>query len=204
MISARLIKAIENKGFFLEFPNYDSSEDIIIEILREDNYRLNLAIPFFLMDKIDYNRIILKLGANQKREFEKIILISDKIYRKEGVSNNIKDLIKENRITRKFSSNEFEDCYGAFKESLVRAGEKTQEIIKKQSKLRLNLDLNKSLAVLFSPAKIKIMSKIFNHEKLSNTELKYYYRSISNINKAVLNQSVQDYLRNIEISKKFY
>jgi len=47
------------------------------------------------------------------------------------------------------------------------------------------------------------MEKIFNHEKLSNTELKYYYRSISNINKAVLTPALSNYLRIIEISKKF-
>ena len=79
MISAKLIKSLENKGFSLEFPNYDSSEEIITDILRQDNYRLNLAIPLFLKDNIDYTEIILNLNANQKKEFDKIILISDKI-----------------------------------------------------------------------------------------------------------------------------
>lgn len=203
MISARLIKALENKGFFLDFPNYNSSEEIIIEILREENPRLNLSIPFFLIDKINYKSIILKLSLNQKKEFGKILLISYRIYKKEGISSHIKEMINENKIIGKFSNQEFENYYEAFKESQRMTEEKRGEIIKKQSKLRLNLDLNKSLTVLFSPAKIKIMNDIFNHEKLSNTELKYYYKSISNINKAVLNQSVQDYLRIIEISKKF-
>ncbi len=203
MPSAKLIKTLENKGFYLDFPTYGSSEEIIIEILKEHNPRLNYSIPIFLVDNLDYKKIQSKLDINQKKELDKIILISEKIYKKESISSQIKDLIKEHNIKGKFSDQEFENYSGAFDESRMKADEKTQEIIKKQSKLRLNLDLNKSLAVLFSPAKIRIMSKIFNHEKLSNTELKYYYRSISNINKAVLNPSIQDYLRNIEISKKF-
>ncbi len=203
MPSAKLIKALENRGFYLDFPTYGSSEEIIIEILKEHNSRLNYSIPILLIDKIDYKKIQYKLDINQKREFDKIILISKKIYKKESISSRINDLIKEHNIKEKFSDQEFKNYYGAFEESRMKADEKTQEIIKKQSKLRLNLDLNKSLVVLFSPAKIRIMSKIFNHEKLSNTELKYYYKSISNINKAVLNPSIQDYLRNIELSKKF-
>ena len=46
------------------------------------------------------------------------------------------------------------------------------------------------------------MEKIFNHEKLTNTELKYYYKSISNINKATLNPQLENYLRIIETTKK--
>ncbi|MEK6836415.1 MAG: hypothetical protein AABX94_01970 [Nanoarchaeota archaeon] len=72
----------------------------------------------------------------------------------------------------------------------------------KINKLRLTLDLNKDLKVLFSPAKIRIMEKIFNHEKLTNTELKYYYKAVSSINKAVLNPGLSDYLRIIEMTKK--
>ncbi len=42
MISARLIKDPEREGFSLEFPGYESNEERIIEILRENNPRLNL------------------------------------------------------------------------------------------------------------------------------------------------------------------
>ena len=203
MISARLIKALENKGFSLDFPGYNSPEVIILEILQENNPRLNLSITLFLTDKINYGKIIENIDNIRKREFNKIILISEKIYKNGGIDSKIHELIKENKIKAQFSKQEFENYYRSFKENQIKSAEKTQKIIEKQSKLRLNLDLNKSLTTLFSPAKIRIMSKIFNHEKLTNTELKYYYRSISNINKAILNQSIQDYARIIEISKKF-
>ena len=203
MISARLIKALENKGFSLDFPGYNSPEVIILEILQENNPRLNLSITLFLTDKINYGKIIENIDNIRKREFNKIILISEKIYKNGGIDSKIHELIKEKKIKAQFSKQEFENYYRSFKENQIKSAEKTQKIIEKQSKLRLNLDLNKSLTTLFSPAKIRIMSKIFNHEKLTNTELKYYYRSISNINKAILNQSIQDYARIIEISKKF-
>jgi hypothetical protein len=37
---------------------------------------------------------------------------------------------------------------------------------------------------------------------LTNTELKYYYKAISSIDKAVLTPALQDYLKIIEITKK--
>ena len=203
MTSARLIKAIERKGFFLDFPSYESNEEIISEILKGENPRLNLSLPLFLMEDIDYKKVTSNISKAEKKEIEKIIIISDKIYRKEKIKSNISKLIKENNITATLSKQEFEDYHQAFNESMMKSAEKANEIVEKQSKLRLNLDLNKSLEVLFSPAKIRIMDKIFNHEKLTNTELKYYYKAISNINKALLSPHVQDYLRVIEISKKF-
>ena len=201
MISARLIKTLEKRGFFLEFPDY-SNEEAIIEILKQDNLRLKYSLPLFL-DNFDYNEILNKLGNKQKKEFNNIIAIADKIYKKEGIRNNLNEIIQKNKIKSIFSKEEFENYYGNFKEAGVQEEKNSQKIIEKQAKLRLNLDLNRSLKVLFSPAKIRIMGKIFNHEKLTNTELKYYYKSISSIDKSVLNPALQDYLRIIEITKKF-
>jgi len=203
MPSAKLIKSLEKRGFLLEFPDYNADEEIIVEILRENNPRISLSLPLFLNEGINYKKIALKLSKGEKRELDKAVLISQKIYNKEKIDNNLKLIIKENKIKSKFSEQEFDNYYESFEESKASFGQKEQKIIERQSKLRLNLDLNKSLGVLFSPAKIRIMGKIFNHEKLTNTELKYYYRSISNINKAALNPALSDYLRIIEISKKF-
>ena len=202
MPSAKLIKALEKEGFFLEFPEYYSNEEIVFEILKEDNPRITLCLPLFLRKGIDYKTISSKLNPKKRKELNRAIAISDKIYKKEKIENTLSGIIKQNRIKVNFSEQEFKEFYDSFKESRARLKENEQKIIEKQSKLRLNLDLNKCMSVLFSPAKIKIMEKIFNHKLLTNTELKYYYKSISNINKAVLNPNLQDYLRIIEITKK--
>ena len=202
MLSAKLIKALEKEGFYLEFPYYNSNEELILDIFRENNPRINICLPLFLKNWINYENIISKLKVKNKKEFDKIILIAKKIYEKEKIESKLPEIIKENKIKAKFSEQEFREFYNSFKESILEINKNKENIIEKQSKLRLNLDLNKCLSILFSPAKISIMDKIFNHKKLTNTELKYYYRSISNINRAVLNPILQDYLRVIEITKK--
>ena len=203
MASAKLIKSLEGKGFFLEFPEYEDIEEEIIEILKEDNFRILLSLPLLLNKEFNYKKIYLKLNSSQIKDFDKSILISEKIYNKENIFNNLKKLIKGEKIKSDFLKKEFEEYHESFKEARIRLESDEQKIIEKQSKLRLNLDLNKDIKTLFSPAKIRIMEKIFNHEKLTNTELKYYYKSISNINKSVLNPNLQNYLRIIEISKKY-
>ena len=202
MISAKLIKLLEKQGFLLEFPDYNSLEEIILEILKENNPRILSSLPFFLKEGFNYKEICSKLTSSQKKEFDKAILMSEKIYRNENINSNIQELIKKEKIKGNFLKKEFEETYLSFKEAQINSEKKEQKTIEKQSKLRLNLNLNKSLQVLFSPAKIKIMEKIFNHEELTNTELKYYYKAISNINRAVLNPALQDYLNIIEITKK--
>ena len=202
MISARLIKALEGKGFYLELPGYDKIEEAIIEILKNDNPRLNLSLPLFLKEDFDYSKIASALNSSQKKDFAKAIIISEKIYNLEKIENNLKNIIKQNKINAKLSNKEFEEHYQSFKEAILMAGKEEQDKIERQSKLRLNLDLIKGLSVLFSPAKIRIMEEIFNHGTLTNTELKYYYRAISNINKSVLNPSLQNYLRVIETTRK--
>ena len=54
MISAQLIKYLEQKGFSLDFPSYNQIEEPIIEILLENNQRLLLALPLLLQEKFNY------------------------------------------------------------------------------------------------------------------------------------------------------
>ena len=202
MLSAKLAKALGKEGFELEYPDYSSNEEIILEILKEGDARITKSLPLFLKYGFDYRGIVRKLDVFEKKEFDKAIIISAKIFAKERVENEVVHTINENKIKSQYSNDEFSEYYDSYKESKINTSKEEQKIIEKQSKLRINLDLNRSLEILFSPAKIRILKKIFDHEKLTNTELKYYYKSISNINKSVLNRAVQDYLRVIEISKK--
>jgi len=80
MISAKLIKDLEKKGFRLDFPSYDSNEDRIIDILKEKNPRLYLAIPLLLQEEFSYDQIIKKLGKKELIDsFDRIIIITNKI-----------------------------------------------------------------------------------------------------------------------------
>lgn len=201
MISAKLIKNLEKKGFNLDFPGYSSNEEEIIEILKGKNERLYLAIPLLLQNEFDYKKIITKLDAKSIKEFNQIILITDKIFRMENINDSyLKKIIKEFNIKSKI--NQFQYYYDSFKEAIRNIKEDKEEILEEQIKSRGKLNTNKALLAIFAPGKIKIMNKIFNHESLTNSELKYYYRSIRPLILAILNETLQKYVRIIESTKK--
>lgn len=205
MIPARLIKDLEKKGFELEFPSYDSSEEEIIDILKTENQRLYLAIPLLLQQKIDYKRITSKLDAKLKKEFNKIIIIADKIFISEGIDNkHIKSMIDEYKVKSEIEKTELEYYHDSFKEALKKIEKPEEKFFEEQVKIRGKLDTNKALSNIFSPGKLKIMEKIFNHEPLTNTELKYYYRSIRPLILSMLNENLQKYVRIIESVKKYH
>jgi len=208
MISARLIKDLEREGFSLDFPSYESNEERIIEILKESNPRLNLAMPLLLRYKFDYRKIegklsSIKIGTELIKNFKKIIIISNKIFELEGIDyRHLESIIKENKIREKIKKEEFGYYYDSFKEFARKREEESESYFKEQIKIRGKLSINKSLSNIYSPGKLRIMSKIFNHEPLTNTELKYYYRSIRPLNLAVLNEDMQKYARIIESIRK--
>ncbi len=208
MISAKLIKDLEREGFSLEFPSYESNEERIMEILKENNPRLSLATPLLLRYKFDYRKIIHKLssiktGAELIKNFKKIIIISGRMFELEGIDNReLKRIIKENKIKEKIRKVEFEYYHDSFREFTRKSAEEDESYLKEQIKIRGKLNTNKALSNIYSPGKLRIMDKIFNHEPLTNTELKYYYRSIRPLNLSILNEDMQKYARIIESIKK--
>ncbi|MFH1637690.1 MAG: hypothetical protein ABIB71_04680 [Candidatus Woesearchaeota archaeon] len=206
------MKEIEKEGFKLDFPSYDSNEDKILEILNENNLRLNLALPLLLRHKFDYEKIILRLSKDRPthtrsimaKNFNKIILISNKIFLEEKIENeHLQKIIDKHKLKEKISENEYRYFYDSFKEFTRKSDEDSEEKLRKQLKLRGTLNTNLALSAIFSPGKIRIMNKIFNHISLSNTELKYYYRSIRPLSRAILNDNLQRYIRLIESNKKY-
>ncbi|MBD3204422.1 hypothetical protein GF327_09095 [Candidatus Woesearchaeota archaeon] len=206
MISAKLTKNLQKYGFELDFPDYKNIEELIIKIIKQDNERLNLAVPLLLEQEFKYRYIKKKLkGKKLIDEFNKIIKISERIYSLENIDNkHIKKKIKENNIKKEFNKTEFNYYYESFKDSKRRQKNKKRKKLKKEIRIRGKYNINKALSEIFAPAKRRIMKKIFNHEKLTNTELKYYYKSIRPLILSILNQDMQKYLRIVESTKKHY
>jgi hypothetical protein len=193
MIDARLIKNLEKKGFFLDLPSYDNNE-LIISILKSNNERLYTAIPLFILEDFNYNLIIKKTG--KKKEFDKILAISAKIFESEGIKHNLA-LSK-----KKIPESELKYYLDNFKESIKQSNNTIDNNTAKISGIRAKINLSKSLETIFSPGKIAILNKIFHHETLTNTELKYYYRSIRPFIHAILDEDMKHYLKVIESVKK--
>ncbi|MEK6876524.1 MAG: hypothetical protein AABX63_03875, partial [Nanoarchaeota archaeon] len=166
MISAKLIKDLEREGFSLDFPSYESNEERIIEILKESNPRLSLAMPLLLRYKFDYRKIdgklnSMKKGADLIKNFKKIITISDEIFELEGIDNrHLESIIKENKIREKIRKEEFQYYYDSFNEFSRKRGEEDESYFKEQIRIRGKLSINKSLSNIYSPGKLRIMNKI--------------------------------------------
>ena len=212
MIPAKLIKDLEKIGFQLDFPAYKSNEDRIFEILKTNNQRLFLAIPLILQYNFNYDIIINKLSSLNKGEadrlirlFNKILTITNKIFILESLNNhNIQNTLDRYFIKGGIKDEEFKYYHDSFKDFSRRTADTEDKRFRENIKLRGRLNMNKSLSEIFSPAKLRIMEKIFQHEKLTNTELKYYYKAIRPLIHAILNESMDQYLRIIDSSKKYY
>ncbi|MEA3379049.1 MAG: hypothetical protein U9Q69_05445 [Nanoarchaeota archaeon] len=203
MIPAKLMKELEKKGFELEFPRYGSNDEKIIAILKKNNERLYAAIPILLIEKFDYNKIKSKLSKNQITKFNHIILIAKKIFSKGGINKNLEKIINENKIKQNITKQEIDYYYSILKEAMKRRIDKEEENREKELNIRSMFNENQALTTIFSPGKIRIMNNIYNHKPLTNTELKYYYRSIRPYIQAILNENLRKYVRIIESSKKY-
>jgi len=99
MTTAELFRELEQRGFDLDFPSARSAEEIILELLKEKNERLKLAIPLLLREPFEYGRLRGKLSPDLKKQLDKIILISEQIFRKEGLEQgHLLEMIKENKL----------------------------------------------------------------------------------------------------------
>ena len=76
-----------------------------------------------------HKKIVIELSKQEKNELNRAIIISEKIYRKEKIENNLNLIIKENRIKSNFSKSEFESFYNLFKESKLNLSNQNQKII---------------------------------------------------------------------------
>ncbi|MBI2140683.1 hypothetical protein HYU14_07210 [Candidatus Woesearchaeota archaeon] len=204
MISAKLMRALELRGFALEFPLYDANEEMIIEILREGNERLFLALPLLFQQEFDYEGIIRKLGKKSIAALNRHILISCRIFERENINSaHLKTIIKQQSLHKKIASKAISYYQKSFQESVSNRSRKEEASMVEQIRVRGILNLNQALANIYSPGKLRIMAKIFGHEPLTDTELKYYYRSIRPLILAILNEGMQKYLRIIESTKKY-
>ncbi|MEK6857447.1 MAG: hypothetical protein AABX39_02565, partial [Nanoarchaeota archaeon] len=203
MITAKLMKSLENEGFALEFPSYESNEERIAEIIKENDERLFLALPLLLRHEFNYEKIKKICSKDSLQKFNKILTIVNKIFAKEKIEGiYLKDIIKKYQIKQEISKEEFNYYHGSFLDFTKNREKENEDLLIKQIRLRGNLNLNQAISKIYSPGKMRIMDKIFNHETLTNTELKYYYKSIRPLILAILNENMQKYLRIIESVKK--
>ena len=204
MITAKLMKNLEREGFTLNFPEYSSSEEMIREILQENNERLRLALPLLFRSEFDYEKIKKNLPKKNLSTFNRLILISNNIFIKEKLNNRwLKEIIKKQSLKQKINKDELNYYHDSFKEFNKNKEINEEKRFKEQIDLRGKLNINQALSRIYSPGKLLIMAKIFDHEPLTNTELKYYYRSIRPFILAILNENLQKYLRLIESTKKY-
>ncbi|MDP7116399.1 MAG: hypothetical protein QF915_05045 [Candidatus Woesearchaeota archaeon] len=201
MISAKLIEELKNYGFELDFPRYYSIEELISQILKQKNQRLYAAIPLLLRKPIDMEKI--QATSSAMNAFKQIILITKQIYKKERIDHGqIDQLIKMYGIKGKIPEDTFNYYHSAFKIAKEKKNRFEDEHLKTSIGQRQQMQMNQALETIYAPAKIRILKNIFEHKKLTNTELKYYYKAIRPISKAILNETLRDYLRIIESVKK--
>ena len=207
MIQPELLKDLERRGFSLNYPDTISQDEKILSILKEENPRYLLALPLLLREEFNYEFIIKKLGTQKlENTFQKIILISWSIFADENIPRtHLQSIIHKHKLTLKetgITSDEIETYHHALREAMEIQGKNGLKEQEESIKLRSKLNLNQSLSIIFSPSKLRIMQKIFNHEKLTQSELKYYYRSIKPLAESIQNENLQEYLRIITSIKK--
>jgi hypothetical protein len=201
-----LIKSLEREGFKLNFPSSMSNDEKIIAILKENDDRLNLAIPFLLEKEFDYTLIrdsLLKIknGKEILIAFNKNILISKEIFRKlKKDTAKLDEIIQKNKISGKLNEKEVSYYFDEYKESKLELERSKFENNNLED--RKKIESFDALKNIFSPAKLKIMRKIYEFKDLTPTEKMYYYRDIKPLIDSVLNKSLQEYVEIVRDNRK--
>lgn len=201
MASAKLIKNLERLGFEFEYPAYESFNEMIIEILKENDSRLKPALTW-LLTNFNYENLKKELNKKELEELNNIIIICNEIYKERGINSELPKIIKKYNI----SNSNWQKEYGYYFERLDTAFknlEKKQfQEIEEMTEIRTKFPMSEALSTLFKPGKLKIMEKIFNYQPLTNTEFYYYYRSIRPTILACMNKKALEYMEFIERMKK--
>src|SRR3989339_547788 len=106
MADYKLIEDLKKEGFILSYPEISSNDEKIISILKENDSRLNLAIPLLLDKPFSYKKIIDEIPKRNIFIFNKIILISYEIFKKEKIDSSFLEKIIKNFNKREFESRE--------------------------------------------------------------------------------------------------
>ena len=200
-----LIESLKKQGFEIDYPDSFTNDEKIIAILKEKEKRLYLAIPLLLEQKFSYQKIIKKLskeeiGKELIKEFNKIILISLEIFKKEKRNYTLLlKIIKKNKIKNSSWIKEYNYYLEEYQLSKLAIQKRIFE--RDEFSYRSNIDTMKALNKIFAPAKIRILNQIYNYEKLTPSERSYYYRSIKPIINAISNSNLQSFLEIIKNKK---
>ncbi len=200
-----LIEGLKKQGFEIDYPDRFTNDEKIIAILKEKEKRLYLAIPLLLEQKFSYRKIIEKLskektGKELIKEFNKIILTSSEIFKKEKRDYTLLlKIIKKNKIKNSSWIKEYDYYLEEYQLSKLAIQKRIFE--RDEFSYRSNIDTMKALNKIFAPAKIRILNQIYNYEKLTPSERSYYYRSIKPIINAISNSNLQSFLEIIKNKK---
>ena len=193
MADYKLIEDLKKEGFMLSYPEISSNDEKIISILKENDSRLNLAIPLLLEKEFSYKNIIKNISKKHISTFNKIIIISHEIFQKERLNHmKLKKIIEKNNIKAKIEISEYKYFYDEF--IISKELKKKKSFNKKEFESRENLNMLINLEKIFSPAKIRILRNIYAHKRLTPSEERYYYRSIKPMINSILNNSLRNFL----------
>ena len=197
----KLTNQLEYYGFNLEFPEYSSEEESIIDILNCEQPRTYRIIPIIqLFNKINDKKIIESINLEQRKIYKKysVFFFDDdekELFRKykECLEKDIYDESLRKKIiglTKKISDIDSQliilDAINSMTNKYNKSAERKLDILSRYN-------LKQSLDRLFSKGKQKIMTKLENREELTLSEYNYYSDGIKPILESIMNENLRQY-----------